>query len=59
MATLRPQKAEEHMERQLETQRRTLSKYGIGAGRVEEEVRAFATQIRCELHRYVAGGQSA
>jgi hypothetical protein len=53
MARLRPQKAAEHLERQIETQRRTLLRYGVEAAQVEREVAALATQIKCELARYM------
>jgi hypothetical protein len=53
MATLKPSKAAEHLERQLAIQQATLTRYGVAPDQVMREVEALETQIKCELARHL------
>jgi hypothetical protein len=59
MVGIRPEKAAQHLERQLKIQRETLTRYGVAAVRVEAEVAALETQIRTELARHMARNDGA
>lgn len=55
MAELRPTKAAEHLERQIDVQRRSMLARGVEAAVVERECAAGASAVQAALCQLMAG----